>query len=79
MGLYSNFELRKLKHSDTPAKLRAMRFLPKEVKVKGTITIFGNKVINWNTVLAKATVIDDKIMADTYRALFDLLWEQAEE
>ena len=79
LGLQNNFSLRKMMDLDHKSALRQIRFLPKNVQTKGTITVFGNKVINWNTVLAKATVIDDKVMADTYRALFDLLWEQAGE
>jgi sugar-specific transcriptional regulator TrmB len=79
LALQNNFPLRKIKENDQKSMLRQIKFLPKDVKTRGTITVFGNKIINWNTVLAKAIVIDDKIIADTYRALFDLLWEQSEE
>jgi sugar-specific transcriptional regulator TrmB len=79
LALQNNFPLRTVKATDPKSFLRQIRFLSKEVKTRGTITVFGNKIINWNTVLAKATLIDDKVMADTYRALFDLLWDQAAE
>ena len=79
LALHNNYTLRKYSQSEPKNSLRQFRFLPKSIKSKGTIAVVCNKIINFNTVLAKATVIDDKIMADTYRALFDLLWDQAQE
>jgi sugar-specific transcriptional regulator TrmB len=55
-------------------ELRQMKILPKSIVSPGAIWIANNKVINWNTVMARAIVIEDKVMADFYRQMFDMLW-----
>jgi hypothetical protein len=54
--------------------LRQMRVLPKSFKSLGSIWISNNKIINWNTVMARAIVIEDRVMADFYREMFEVLW-----
>lgn len=79
LALHTNNFLRKIKQNDSPVELRDIKFLPPDFKTKGTISVFGNKIINWNTVLSKAIVIDDAVLANTYREIFNLLWGQALE
>jgi sugar-specific transcriptional regulator TrmB len=68
-----------ISHMDKNEKeLRQMRILPKNFKSPGAIWVANNKIINWNTVMARAIVIDDKVMADFYRQMFDMLWVSCE-
>jgi predicted transcriptional regulator len=53
---------------------RLVKVLPKECSSLGTIGIFGNRIVNFNTVLPRVTVMDDAVMAKVYRGLFDLIW-----
>jgi len=79
LALDNNHLLRKAKASDKPDEIREIRFLPPNIKTKGTFTVIGNKIINWNTLLSKAIVIDDKVLANTLREIFYLLREMTPE
>jgi sugar-specific transcriptional regulator TrmB len=59
---------------DNEKHLREMKVLPKDFKFPGTVWVSNNKIINWNTVMARAIVIEDKVMADFYRQMFEMLW-----
>jgi predicted transcriptional regulator len=54
---------------------RNVKILPKECSSLGTIGVFGNRIVNFNTVLPRVTVMDDTVMADVYRGLFDVIWD----
>ena len=56
-------------------ELRQMRILPKDFDCLGAIWIANNKIINWNTIMARAIVIEDKVMSDFYRQIFEMLWK----
>jgi predicted transcriptional regulator len=63
----------------TDAKLtREFRFLPSNFETPGTITIAGNKVIFWNTIIPKVIVIEDAITTKVQTQIFYLLWKNAE-
>jgi predicted transcriptional regulator len=55
---------------------RKVKILPKGFSSLGTIAIFGNKVVNWNTVIPRAIMIEDEVMAKTYRDIFNFFWER---
>jgi sugar-specific transcriptional regulator TrmB len=59
---------------DNEKHLREMKVLPKDFKFPGAVWVSNNKIINWNTVMARAIVIEDKVMADFYRNLFEVVW-----
>lgn len=63
---------------DDPSGLRITKILPKEFKSIGAVWISKNKIVNWNTVMARAIVIEDKVMADFYRQMFEMLWVSCE-
>jgi hypothetical protein len=54
---------------------RQVKILPKGFSSLGTIAIFGNKIVNWNTVIPRAIMIEDEVMAKTYRDIFDFFWD----
>jgi sugar-specific transcriptional regulator TrmB len=64
--------------SNDERELRYTRIMPKSFQAFGSVWIAGNKVINWNTVMARAIVIEDKVMADFYRQMFQILWDSGE-
>jgi hypothetical protein len=53
---------------------RQVKYLPEQVNTLGTVAIAGSKIINWNTVYPRATVIDDIVMARVYTDLFNFMW-----
>ena len=55
-------------------ELREIKFMDKQFTQPGCLWITKNKVINWNTVLPKAIVIEDQIMAQFYIGLFESFW-----
>jgi sugar-specific transcriptional regulator TrmB len=59
-------------------QLRSMKILPKNFTALGAVWIAGNKVINWNTVMARAIVIEDHVMATFYRQMFEMIWQNIE-
>ena len=55
-------------------ELRETKFMDKEFSQSGCLWITKNKVINWNTILPKAIVIEDQVMAQFYVGLFESIW-----
>ncbi len=55
---------------------REVKVLPKGFSSLGTIGIFGNKIVNWNTVIPRAIMIEDEVMAGVYRDIFNFFWER---
>ncbi len=53
---------------------RQVKILPKKFTSLGTIGIFGNKIVNWNTVVPRAIMIEDEVMATVYRDIFNYIW-----
>jgi predicted transcriptional regulator len=54
---------------------RQVKYLPEKINTLGTVAIAGSKIINWNTVYPRATVIDDIVMARVYTDLFNFMWD----
>ena len=55
---------------------RQVKILPKGFSSLGTIAIYDNRIINWNTVIPRAIMIEDEVMAGVYRDIFNFFWEQ---
>lgn len=57
-------------------ELRAIRFLPKNVKIKPFILMFDNKVIIISSTKEKlGFIIESQDFADAQKIIFDMLWE----
>jgi sugar-specific transcriptional regulator TrmB len=54
--------------------LREFKYLPIEFNAEGTVTIFNDKIILWNTFIPRAVVIYDKLLTQMHRDTFNLLW-----
>ena len=54
--------------------LREVRFLPSNFSSLGYLNIYDNKIVNWNTQLSRAIVIQDSLMANFYKTIFEILW-----
>ena len=55
---------------------RQVKVLPKGFSSLGTIAIYDNRIINWNTVIPRAIMIEDEVMAGVYRDIFNFFWER---
>ena len=59
-------------------EFREIRYMPNHIKVPGSMWIYGAKVIFWNTVLPKAIYIDDLVVANFCRTMFENIWSGLE-
>lgn len=64
-----------LSRHDHNVELRVNKFLPKNYQAGGSFVIYGNKIAIWNTVLPKIIVIEDKIIYETFKVFWQLLWD----
>ena len=55
---------------------RQVKVLPKGFSSLGTIAIYDNRIINWNTVIPRAIMIEDEVMAKVYRDIFNFFWDR---
>lgn len=55
-------------------QLRELKWLPPNYVSKGSFYIYGSKIIQWDPVLPKAIVIDNSVIAQTQKSLFETLW-----
>lgn len=60
-----------------PKVNREVRYLPSDFKTLGTVSIAGASIVNWNTVLPKAVLIQDGVMAKMYTSMFNFIWDQS--
>ena len=73
LARHSNPRLKNImKNNDV--ELRETKFMDATFIQPGCLWITKNKVINWNTVLPKAIVIEDQIMAQFYIGFFETIW-----
>jgi len=54
---------------------REIKWLPENLKVPGSMWVYGAKVIFWNSTLPKAIYIDDILVANFCRSMFVNIWE----
>lgn len=57
------------------SQLRAYKILPKNHICKGVFYIYGTTIIQWNPLMPRAIKIQDSIMAETMRSMFETLWD----
>jgi len=57
------------------AQKREIKWLPDKYNCDGAFYIYNNKVILWNTVLSRATLIEDLVICDTFLSFFNLIWD----
>jgi sugar-specific transcriptional regulator TrmB len=70
------YECKQLKELDKSStkELREIKYMSNHIKVPGSMWIYGVKVIFWNTVLPKAIYIDDLVVANFCRTMFENIW-----
>jgi hypothetical protein len=66
--------LKNLKDRESQS-IRQVRYLPVKYTSLGYINIYNNKIISWNTHLARAVVIEDAVISNLYKTIFELLWD----
>ncbi len=74
----SQIELLKSEINNDQAKLRQMKMLSKNSNSQGCYWIIGAKVIHWDTMNAKAVMIDNYTIAENMKAGFEMIWEGLE-
>lgn len=60
-------------------ELRETRFLPKNNYYESSFMVYGAKTLLWNPVAERALVIEDKIITDMFRQMFNNAWEKARQ
>ncbi len=60
-------------------ELREVRVLINTVQFRSSFQLFAHKVLFWQPVAPAAVVIEDQLITDMMRALFQTLWDQAQE
>jgi len=64
---------------DAEKLLREVRYLPEKYSFKSTIDIYKNKILIVSPDLsALAVVIENPMMTDVFRSMFEILWENFE-
>ena len=69
------FEDQLLRKRDHKADLRPIKWIPAKFNGSAAVLIYGNKIAIWNTVLPKIIVIEDQIIHETFKVIWQLLWE----
>lgn len=59
-------------------ELRQTELLPLEYKTEATFTIVNDTFMVWNPVIPKVIVINDRLIANTFRQMFELIWDNTE-
>ncbi len=68
---FPNREFALRPHAD---ERREVRWLPSDNPTEATIIAFGNKIAIWNTVFLKIIVLEDQLIFNLFRTIFDCLW-----
>ena len=56
--------------------LREVKWFPGGLDAQAAVLVYGNKVAIWNTLLPRIILVEDKIMHDLFKIIFDALWAQ---
>lgn len=75
---YKHFQLKDLDRI-SDKQFRQIKWLPDNLKVPGSMWIYGAKVIFWNSVLPKAVYIDDLVIANFCRSIFEAAWIKSDQ
>jgi predicted transcriptional regulator len=62
------------KQTNTKEK-RDVKFLPQKFKVPGSFAVFGERVAVWNPVLPSVVLMQDRVITDFFRNMFESVWE----
>lgn len=62
-----------------PKELRETRYLGDEFNFKSSFLIYGYKTLIWNTFAERAIVIDDPVVTEMFKQIFELAWNGAEK
>jgi len=55
--------------------LRQTKFLKSNKAKNGCYWVFGSKIILWDTATPKAILIDNTLLADLFKAQFEMIWD----
>lgn len=56
--------------------LREVKWFPAGLNAEAAVLVYGHKVAIWNTLLPRIILIEDKIIHDLFKIVFDTLWAQ---
>lgn len=72
------FSLQAIKNKNVK-ELREVKFLSKEFSNPGYVHIFGSKILNWNPILGRAILIEDRVIAEFYKSIFKQIWDSTDK
>lgn len=58
-------------------KLRKTKLLKCNKATNGCYWVFGSKIILWDTATPKAILIDNTLLADLFKAQFEMIWDSS--
>jgi len=58
---------------------REVRVMDSSFESFGSFQVFGPKVVIWNTIAPRGILIEDEVVADFYRNIFNMVWKGARE
>jgi len=58
---------------------REVRVMDSSFESFGSFNIFGSKVVIWNTIAPRGILIEDEVVADFFRNIFNMAWKVAKE
>lgn len=56
-------------------EFRRLKWLPVNFNVPAAFLAYGNKVAIWNTALPKIIVIEDKIIFEFFKTIYEIIWQ----
>lgn len=66
----------KIKNLDEKEK-REIKIIPNSKASKGSLFVYNNKIIYWDTSIPKLTVVEDIIFATLLKSLFEIAWSNS--
>ncbi len=70
-----NHEIKELEETSMK-ELRVTKFLPKENQFQSSFMIYGYKTAIWNPIAERAIVLDDPIITEMYKQMFEMIWNK---
>lgn len=58
---------------------REVRVMDSSFESFGSFQVFGPKLVIWNTIAPRGILIEDEVVADFYRNIFNMVWKAARE
>ena len=66
------------KKRDHDKELRNIKWIPIEYSGNAAYIIYGNRIAIWNVLSPRIVVIEDQVIVDFFKTVFELVWDKLE-